>query len=282
MAAKPPLQTVTRPFLKWPGGKFRLISTLRAHLPVRPYLIEPFVGAGALFLNSEHTHFVLNDINPDLINLYGHLKQSGKKFIAESRSFFTSKHNRKTAYYRLRGRFNRCNDEWERALLFLYLNRHGFNGLCRYNLKGGYNVPFGEYKQPYFPEKELLHFQKRAQQATFKCEDYATLLESWCRHPEVAKSVFYCDPPYTPLSKTANFTSYSGQRFTEHDQKQLAHYAKKLAKKGAIVIISNHDTPFTREIYSGATLHTLNVTRSISCQGNTRQKTAEIIACFEK
>lgn len=274
--------SITRPFLKWPGGKFRLVSTLQPLLPKRAYLIEPFVGAGALFLNTPHDHLVLNDLNADLINLYRHLQQSGKKLITDAKLFFTPKYNHKPLYYRLRDRFNNSLDPWERALLFLYLNRHGYNGLCRYNLKGGYNVPFGEYKQPYFPETEMLHFRKRIQQAVFSCDDYATLLDQWVQHPDVSRSVIYCDPPYTPLSKTANFTSYVGQRFTQEDQKKLAHYAQKLAKKGAIIVISNHDTAFIREIYQGAQLHTINVTRSISCRGHSRQKAAEVIACFER
>lgn len=273
---------ITRPFLKWPGGKSRLVPTLRTLLPKRSHLIEPFVGAGALFLNAPHTHLVLNDLNLDLINLYRHLQQSHQKLMREAKVFFSPKYNRKTMYYRLRDQFNQSDDSWERAILFLYLNRHGYNGLCRYNLKGGYNVPFGEYKQPYFPETEMLFFHERIQEATFSNDDYAVLLEKWCQHSEVSRSVIYCDPPYTPLSKTANFTSYAGQRFTEEDQKKLAYYAKKLAKKGAVILISNHDTAFIREIYSGATLHTLHVTRNISCHGQTRHKAAEVIACFER
>lgn len=274
--------SITRPFLKWPGGKFRLVPTLQRFLPKRAYLIEPFVGAGALFLNMPHDHLVLNDLNTDLINLYHHLQQSGKKLMTDAKTFFTAKTNRKTVYYRLRDHFNGSTDPWERALLFLYLNRHGYNGLCRYNLKGGYNVPFGEYKQPYFPESEMLHFRKRSQNAVFSSHDYAVLLDKWSQHPDVSRSVIYCDPPYTPLSKTANFTSYAGQRFTEEDQKKLAQYAQLLAKKGAIIVISNHDTAFIRKIYQEAQLHTINVTRSISCRGGSRQKAPEIIACFAR
>lgn len=274
--------SITRPFLKWPGGKFRLVPTLQRHLPKRMVLIEPFVGAGALFLNTAHEQLLLNDLNTDLINLYRHVQHSGKKFTQEAKIFFAGKYNRKAAYYRLRERFNRSTDLWERALLFLYLNRHGYNGLCRYNLKGGYNVPFGEYKQPYFPEAELLHFRKRIQNAVFSCDDYTVLLDRCAQHLDISRSVIYCDPPYTPLSKTANFTSYAGRGFTSEDQKKLAHYAQKLAKKGAVIVISNHDTAFIRELYQGAELHTINVTRSISCHGHSRQKAAEIIACFAR
>ena len=270
---------ITRPFLKWPGGKFRLVPTLQSHLPKRAYLIEPFVGAGALFINTTHPQLVINDLNTDLINLYQHLQQNGKKLSTETKRFFTPKYNRKAMYYRLREKFNLSNDSWERAILFLYLNRHGYNGLC---LKGGYNVPFGEYKQPYFPEAEMMHFHQRIQNALLCSEDYSVFLEKWCQHHDVSRSVIYCDPPYAPLSKTANFTTYSGQRFTNEDQIKLAQFAKKLAKKGAVILISNHDTPFTREIYHGAKLHSLQVTRSISCHGKTRHQVPEIIAYFER
>lgn len=272
---------IIRPFLKWPGGKYRLVNQLKTHLPNRKYLIEPFVGAGALSVNVEHPLLVINDLNPDLINLYKHLKCSGTTLIRDARRFFTTRYNEKKAYYQLRKKFNTCRDEWERALLFLYLNRHGYNGLCRYNLKGGYNVPFGAYKNPYFPEDELKHFHSRIQNASLHCQDYGTFLDSWSDHPQIKQSVIYCDPPYIPLSQTANFTSYAGQRFTEAEQIRLAHYAEMLSRKGAIVLISNHDTPFTRKLYQKATLHSVSVTRSISCKGSSRQKIAELIACFE-
>lgn len=157
-----------------------------------------------MFLNTDYDAYVLNDINPDLIGLYNHLKRQPDNFIREARKLFVAEHNHKTAYYRLRTQFNQTEAGFERAQLFLFLNRHGFNGLCRYNKKGGFNVPFGSYKKPYFPEKELWAFAEKAQKATFICESYADAMaraeEDW---------VIYCDPPYAPLSTTASFTTYS-------------------------------------------------------------------------
>lgn len=269
-----------RPFLKWPGGKFRLISTLKPFLPDCTHLVEPFVGAGALFLNTQHPQAILNDINPDLINLYGQLQTTHQQFLSDSQKLFVKKYNNAKTYYKFRERFNNCQDSWERALLFLYLNRHGYNGLCRYNLKGRYNVPFGDYVKPYFPQKELEAFTLLAKKVTFFCEDYSSLLNKFLQMPTLKHMVFYCDPPYAPLSTTANFTGYAAHRFTLDDQRKLAQLAKSLSKKGATVLISNHDTPFTREIYTGAKLRQLEVTRTISCHGQTRQKVAEIIACY--
>lgn len=270
----------TRPFLKWPGGKFRLIPTLKAHLPERSCLVEPFVGAGALFLNTDYPDMVLNDINPDLINLYKQIQTKGKKFIVEAQKLFIDKYNAKKKYYHIRDQFNLSEDLWLRAIYFLYLNRHGYNGLCRYNLKGYYNVPFGDYRRPYFPEEELHFFHRHAKKVRFFCQDYTALLKNYLRQSSLSQMVFYCDPPYAPLTKTANFTGYAAHRFTLEDQKQLATLAKALAQKGAMVIISNHDTPFTREIYQAAKIQPLKVVRSISCAGASRQKVGEVIACF--
>jgi DNA adenine methylase len=271
---------LVRPFLKWPGGKFRLVSTLKSYLHDKTCLVEPFVGAGALFLNTTHPQVILNDINPDLINLFSQLQTKSDKLIGDVKKLFVSKNNQAKVYYRWRTRFNNSKDKWERAVLFLYLNRHGYNGLCRYNAKGYYNVPFGDYRRPYFPQHELEVFSSRAQKVIFHCQDYSHLLRSFLQQPTLDHMVFYCDPPYAPLSTTANFTGYAAQRFTLEDQKQLAHYAKALAKKGALVLISNHNTPFTREIYRGATCQEIEVRRTISCQVTTRNKVSELIACF--
>jgi DNA adenine methylase len=279
MAKAQPSQTV-RPFLKWPGGKYRLISILKSYLPKQGCLIEPFVGAGALFLNTEHQQVVLNDINVDLINLYKQIQTTPDKFIKEAKRFFHTKHNNERSYYRHRTRFNESDDPFERSTLFLYLNRHGYNGLCRYNLKGFYNVPFGAYKQPYFPHDELEAFYLRTQTAKLHCESYVSLLNQFLTKPSLKGMVFYCDPPYAPLSLTANFTGYAAQPFTLEDQKKLAQLALALNKKGASVLISNHDTPFTREIYQGAKLYHLEVSRTISCKGGARNKVGELIACF--
>lgn len=126
----------TRAFLKWAGGKYSLVEEIAERLPAGRVLLEPFVGAGSVFLNTDYDAYVLNDINPDLIGLYNHLKLTPDRFIAESRKLFVTEHNHKAAYYRLRTQFNQTDTSFERALLFLFLNRHGFNGLCRYNKKG--------------------------------------------------------------------------------------------------------------------------------------------------
>lgn len=161
-----------RAFLKWAGGKYTLCDVINNMLPKGDCLIEPFVGAGSVFLNSNYKRYILNDINQDLIELYKILQAKPEQFIMDAQQLFNEQNNVADAYYEFRKTFNATTDVYQRSLMFLYLNRHGYNGLCRYNKSGGYNVPFGKYKRPYFPAKELMFFAEKAQRAQFVCENY--------------------------------------------------------------------------------------------------------------
>ncbi|EPV1125926.1 Dam family site-specific DNA-(adenine-N6)-methyltransferase [Vibrio harveyi] len=265
-----------RAFLKWAGGKYGLVEDIQRHLPPARKLVEPFVGAGSVFLNTDYDHYLLADINPDLINLYNLLKERPEEYISEAKRWFVVENNRKEAYLNIRAEFNKTDDVMYRSLAFLYMNRFGFNGLCRYNKKGGFNVPFGSYKKPYFPEAELEFFAEKAKKATFVCEGYP---ETFSRARK--GSVVYCDPPYAPLSNTANFTSYAGNGFTLDDQAALADIAEKAAtERGIPVLISNHDTTLTRRLYHGAELNVVKVKRTISRNGSGRNKVDELLALF--
>ncbi|TQV89724.1 Dam family site-specific DNA-(adenine-N6)-methyltransferase [Aliikangiella coralliicola] len=268
-------QLRSRPFLKWAGGKYRLLDKLAPHLKGRK-LIEPFVGSGAVFLNQDFERYLLGDINPDLINLYQCLKQEKRKFINYARSFFNQENNSQKAYLQFREEFNNGLKGRRRAALFVYLNRHGFNGLCRYNKSGGFNVPFGRYVKPYFPEKEMYHFLVKAKQAKFVCGDFVALMNRSRRG-----DVVYCDPPYVPLSPTASFTSYAAQGFSYDQQVELAYRAKHLSERGVKVIISNHDNAITRQIYEDAKIEAFPVRRFISCDGNKRGNASELLAIYE-
>ncbi len=265
-----------RAFLKWAGGKYSLAEDIRKHLPEGNKLIEPFVGAGSVFLNTDFEQYRLADINPDLVNLYNLLKKSPNQYISDVKRLFTSEYNRKETYISIRAEFNASTDTYLRSLYFLYMNRHGFNGLCRYNKSGGFNVPFGSYKKPYFPEAELEFFAEKAQKAKFVCEGYQ---QSFKRVRQ--GSVIYCDPPYAPLSTTANFTTYASGGFSLDDQAKLGEMAEKIAlEKNIPVLISNHDTDLTRRLYKGAQLNVVKVQRNISRNGNGRHKVDELLALF--
>ena len=264
-----------KPFLKWPGGKHRVVHRIRERLPQGRRLVEPFVGSGAVFLNTAYPTAWLADINADLIALYQAVQTTGPDFIEAARPFFTPENNRPDRYYEHRARFNACADPWERSTLFLYLNRHGYNGLVRYNSAGHFNVPFGRYTRPYFPETELAAFAAASQRAVFQCADFRAVMEA-----AEPGDVIYCDPPYIPLSATANFTDYAGGGFGPQDQQDLAALARRLATRDIPVLISNHETAWSVELYSGAQLDRFPVARFISCDGNHRDPARELLALF--
>ena len=277
--AKSTTKTKSRPFLKWAGGKYRLTDEINRLLPKRKQcLVEPFVGAGAVFLNSYFERYILADINPDLIHLFNIVKQDVEGYIQACKPvFFHPDANTESFYYTKRKEFNQSTDVFQRAVLFLYLNRFGFNGLCRYNSKNEFNVPFGAYKTHYFPEEELRFFAAKAQSAVFICADFQQTFQM-----ADEDCVIYCDPPYAPISQDSNFTNYSGNEFSIAHQRDLANLAKDTVKQRNVqVVISNHDTPFTREIYQGAKIRRLKVQRSISQASHKRIKVRELIAIFK-
>ncbi len=281
MAAKsrqPAGSDAVRPFLKWAGNKFRIIDRVKRKLPEGKRLVEPFTGSGAVFLNTEYDEYLLCDSNRDLIELYTILRDEGDAFIEEARRYFCGKYNNEENYYELREEFNAARSHEKRAALFLFLNRHGYNGLCRYNSRGRFNVPFGRYKRPYFPEKELRAFHLKAQRAEFQ---HAGFEHSMAQTR--TGDVVYCDPPYVPLSASANFTSYSAGGFSMEQQQQLAELAQKNAARGIPVVISNHSTELTRRIYreaGGDCGRAFSVQRYISCNGSRRNKASELLALF--
>ncbi|QYJ86385.1 Dam family site-specific DNA-(adenine-N6)-methyltransferase [Shewanella mesophila] len=266
-----------RAFLKWAGGKFKLVDALTQHLPQGDRLVEPFVGAGSVFLNTRYNRYLLCDINQDLINLYQIVQETPEKYISAAKAMFVDVKNDKEAYYQVRREFNQTSDPFLRSVYFLYMNRHGFNGLCRYNKKGGFNVPFGSYKKPYFPHDEIMGFADKAQNAEFRCIGYEQAFD--LTQPG---DVVYCDPPYAPLSTTSSFTTYVGSGFSLDDQALLARKARHTAiDRGIPVLISNHDIALTRELYHGARFDTIQVQRNISQNGNGRKKVNELMALYD-
>ncbi len=261
--------------MKWAGGKFDLIGEIVSALPQGTTLLEPFVGSGAVFLNTNYEKYILCDINKDLINLYKAVQDHGARFIVDAQEYFSQKNNNESAFYKFRKRFNLCDDKYEKSLLFLYLNRHCYNGLCRYNQSGEFNVPFGRYRRPHFPELQLHEFFVRSKKASFYCEPFRKAFLRAKRG-----TVIYCDPPYFPLSRTANFTTFSSDGFSTSAQQELAILAKESAAKGMPTLISNHDVPSAREIYSGAEIRTLKVRRRISSKSLKRDSVDEVLALY--
>lgn len=268
-----------RAFLKWAGGKYRLISDIQTHLPKKACLVEPFVGAGSVFLNTDFDRYILADVNPDLINLFNVVKGDVEQYIAHTKLLFSHPKANTEAFYKARRtEFNRSKDSFRRSVIFLYLNRFGYNGLCRYNKKQGYNVPFGRYKTHYFPEKELRFFAEKAQKAEFVCADFEQVFDQIKQSPN--DCVIYCDPPYAPLNQETNFTQYAGGGFSLAQQVRLAQLAFEMKEQGIPVLISNHDTEFTRQIYQSAQMQSIQVQRSIGQKADSRIKVGELFALF--
>lgn len=269
-------RTWQRPFLKWAGGKYSLLPELERLIPAGKRLIEPFVGGGSVFLNSDkHADFLLADVNPDLINLYQMLSVVPDLVTRWARDFFDVLNNE--------GGFLACRDEFnsqhmagpERAAAFLYLNRHCFNGLIRYNRDGQFNVGYGKYRAPHFPDKELKAFTDMAHNCVFMNAGFRrTLLLAG------EGDVVYCDPPYEPLPGTTGFTNYSAGGFSWDDQTALAECCVAAHQRGAKVVISNSTAPRVIELYEqhGFTLHHVSARRAISSKSSTRETATDIVA----
>ena len=268
--------------IKWAGGKTRVMPELLKHLPKADCLIEPFVGSGTVFMNTEYRRYVLCDSNLELINFFRVLTARTDDLIELARRAFADGNKPRTYAWRRKVynqyiKYAAHNDDkaLRIAALFLYLNRHGFNGLYRVNQKGEFNVPFGKYAAPCFPEKEMRLFAEKAN------DTKAIFLHADFRHsiPDVMQlaydAVIYCDPPYIPASKTANFTAY-GKPFTPDDHRALVATLLEVNRQhGTRSVISNSDTPETREIYSAFKLHALSVRRSVSAKS--RDMAGEVI-----
>lgn len=269
-------RTWQRPFLKWAGGKYSLLPELDRLIPAGKRLIEPFVGGGSVFINSDkHESFLLADVNDDLINLYQMLTVVPELVTEWARGLF-EKLNDLDGFIACREEFNEQKMSGpERAAAFLYLNRHCFNGLIRYNSNGDFNVGWGKKPNPYFPEKELLAFSAISKKCVFMNAGYRRTLAL-----AGEGDVVYCDPPYDPLPGTAGFTNYAAGGFTWDDQQALARCCVAAHQRGARVVISNSTAPRIIELYKGHgfDLHHVSARRAISSKGSTRETATDIVA----
>lgn len=267
--------TFHRSVLKWAGSKYSALKYVLPALPKGKRLIEPFAGGGSIFLNTSYKDYLLAETNQDLVNFFTLLQSEGELFINACEALFTAQFNQSSEYYRIREQFNHCHDVLQRAIFFLYLNRHGYNGLCRFNKSNGFNVPFGRYIKPYFPKKEMRFFLEKSRNARFILSDFRETFNQAERG-----DVIYCDPPYVALSKTANFAGYNANKFSEDEQIKLVELAKAAAARNISVVLSNHDTPFTRHHYNEAKIISFPVTRTISSAILKRKPVMELLAIF--
>lgn len=288
-----------KPFLKWAGGKGQLIPEIDSRLPkdllygnIKRY-IEPFIGGGAIFFHLAQKYecveeYFINDTNRDLVNCYITIKNCVEDLVEylgdlQSRYYEKSQEEQKKFFYEIREKFNETkNAEASVAVtaMLLFLNRTCFNGLYRVNRKGKYNVPFGKYRNPTICNSENLRgVSALLQNATILCGDFEE-----CSHFINSETFVYFDPPYRPISKTASFTSYSKDDFTENDQFRLARFCKTINEIGAKFLLSNSDPKnenpednFFEANFSNFIIERVKASRAINCKGKKRGKINEII-----
>lgn len=268
--------TASKPFLKWTGGKQRLLSQLLPLLPVgKNRLIEPFVGAGSVFLATDYECCIINDANPDLVAVWAALQNRPVEFMRRAASYFQEENRSQDAYRRLRARFNLEADAFERAGMLPYLNRFGFNGIYRVNSKGMFNTPYGKPKVlPNFPWDQMEAASRRLERCLILNGGFRAAIEM-----AEEGDVVYCDPPYVDDS-APSFTQYTSARFGIDQQYELVLACEAAVERGATVLISNHDTATTRALYAGWDIHEVSVRRSVSADAGARGIAGELVACL--
>ena len=289
---------MTKPFLKWAGGKTQLLNTIDAALPdgigtsITKYA-EPFVGGGAVlfYLLDKYniTEAYISDVNFELINAYVIIKEQLDELLVmlekmQEEYCSLSTENRKKYYYNMRNTFNKLKVKQEysvkKAAYFIALNKTCFNGLYRVNKKGEFNVPSGVYKNPKIYDAENLNaVSKLLQKVTIKCGNYnesKTFIDN--------NTFVYFDPPYRPLSKTSSFTSYTNIPFNDDEQIKLAKYVDYLSGIGAKVMVSNSDPKntdkndnFFDDLYKNYQIKRVSASRMINRDGDSRGKINELL-----
>lgn len=265
---------VCKPFLRWAGGKSRIVRHLIEFLPEEPFeeYWEPFLGAGALFFALAPQRAHLSDSNSELISCFAAVRDRPDLVFR-----YLREHLSKTSeeyYYKIRELYNKSGPSITQAARFIYLNRTGFNGIYRVNQKGEYNVPYGHKEPPPAPSRDDLRLASRLLgNASLSDCSFDVALSDGAPRPG---DFVYLDPPYPPLNETSNFAHYTASRFSWEDQENVARLANELRSQGCFVMISNSDVKRIHELYPGWHIHTLPVTRWIAANGS-RHEVAELV-----
>lgn len=264
------------PFVKWVGGKRQLLKYIKPILPesINTYY-EPFIGGGALLFDHRPSVAVINDYNKELINTYNVIKGDVEALIADLKTHVYDK----DYFYEIRS-LDRNSDyssmsDLKKASRLLYLNKSCFNGLYRVNSKGEFNSPFGSYTNPNIVNEDTLLAVSR----------YLNNNNVTTRTGDFQEAVFdaqdgdfvYFDPPYDPVSKSANFTAYSKLGFSREDQERLRDLCIELTDRGVKFLLSNASTDFINELYSGFTILEVGANRAINSNGAKRKKVQEVL-----
>lgn len=255
--------TNTAPFVKWAGGKRQLLESLSLRMPeeYKDYY-EPFVGGGALLFHQKPTWAFINDINRELIHAYTEIRDHMDQLtvVLSSMDQVTCT---KEFYYEMRERYNdklKSKDyDTEMAALFIYLNKHCFNGLYRVNQKGQFNVPWNQKEQVRSVDVEnIKNVSYYLKSVTITCQDFEKSLET------AKKGDFiYFDSPYAPLNPTS-FDSYTKEGFTEEEHRRLSKVFRELSDRGCYCMLTNHNTELIQDLYHDFLREEVDVRRAIN------------------
>jgi len=263
------------PFLKWAGGKSQILASVRALVPERfGHYFEPFIGGGAVFFRLASQGLIgratLGDANPHLITTYGVVRDKPQELI-EALDGLKTAHSPDN-FYMARSRFNDGSlSDVDRAAHLIYLNKTCFNGLYRVNSSGGFNVPVGRYVKPgIYKADHVMECSRVLAGTNLVCGDFDGVLPG-----AVAGDFVYLDPPYVPLTKTANFTSYARDDFGFDDQVRLAEATRRLDAAGVKFLLSNHATPELLDLYKGFAIDIVPARRMITRNAGDRASTVD-------
>jgi len=264
-----------KPFVKWAGGKRQLIPILHQNLPESfGTYYEPFLGGGALLFhiltNKNGQKCSISDLNSDLVLTYTTIRDRIDALITSLKNHEKNYQKESESYY-YSIRENNSRGAIEKTSRLLFLNRTCFNGLYRVNSKGKFNVPLGKYSNPNIVNEENLRAVNHILQSSrisIKCRDFEAVLRD-------AKKgdLIYFDPPYQPVSSTANFTSYTNKDFTYDDLTRLAELCLKLDSRGCKVLLSNSDSKEVADIFAKNSWKITRIEANRSINSNSKKRT---------
>ena len=268
-------QTTPKPFVKWAGGKRQLLPIIEQNLPEKfDTYFEPFLGGGALLFHlltrKEGITYSVSDLNSDLVLAYTTIRDRIDNLIQSLKNHEKNyQKNSKEYYYNIRDSTPRS--EIEKTSRLLFLNRTCFNGLYRVNSSGKFNVPLGRYTNPNIVNEENLRSVSsilQSNKVSIKCRDFESILNDAKKGDLV-----YFDPPYQPVSDTANFTSYTNRDFTFDDLSRLSELCHKLDEKGCKVLLSNSDSKVVSKMFSQKTWKISKINANRSINSNSKKRT---------
>ncbi len=265
------------PVVKWVGGKRQLLQDILKHIPDRySTYYEPFVGGGAVLFHLQPEKIVINDINEELMSVYNVICNNVEELIEDLK-----KHKNESDYFYKIRELDRDREKYAqlnnigRASRIIYLNKTCYNGLFRVNRQGEFNTPFGRYKNPNIVNEATLravnnYFNKA--KVTLKCGDFEEAVKG------IRKGSFvYFDPPYDPVSDSANFTGYDKGGFDKDEQIRLKKLCDKLNNRGVKFLLSNSSTEFILDLYKDYNITIVKAKRSINSKGDGRGDVNEVL-----